>query len=800
MSKKQIFFTLIFLLTFIISLFIKQIIIKYAQPYLSNLIEKNVTITKLTFFPLNVNAYIDQQDNKIQIRYIRYAPLTFKIDFNGDIQAFDKYQPLKTTTHILANVVYDKNLHIYANSKIYASNLYTHIINIDDQWTINTQINHLNIDKFKKDNDYKIANITGLIDSNITLKYFNNKIDTNLSLIHNMINIKNAKIIYDINNSTAIFDINSSKISTKNLQIYDNINIYGSFISKNNFLLKANSNLFGSNTFIKIDNDNLTLKAKNLKLKKVLKSLKQKTNLNANLDLYAYGNKQKFSFNLSSKDILKNELLKIKGNLNFGKKLELNASSSNLSSNTRLHINGKSISFQSTNLDIQKLASELNIAQTINGHLSLQINGNTDKLKIKIKSSDFKSNYKYASLNQKTFISLNALYTQKDIQINSYIKNKSILIKNLKTTYNIKKNLLINKGNIKLYYDEYTKKLQIDTTTKLEKPFFTKAKITQDKDMINIKSFSYIDGDIISSFDINIKELSTYKALTGIDLYGNLKISGDYTDALNINSQSFGGNLDIKFKNKKLNIYLTNLQLKKVLTIIQKGDKVDNGLLNGSIDYDLDKHFGKTNIDIKDTTLNGIDLDKILSNIKNTMGLNIFKLGQDTIHNYKKNNKSTDIKHLQFNTTLKNQVLHLNDTALSTKKFRIVAFGDINQTGEINKLDIHIINIQGCSILQQDFKGNIKDPKLKSTTSAVFDIAQEIPSSLLNTTQNILEFGTKIVDKTATYTIQKTRLTDKNISITSDTIHFGANTIKKTSNMVGLKQCKIIYDGKVKAP
>lgn len=283
--------------------------------------------------------------------------------------------------------------------------------------------------------------------------------------------------------------------------------------------------------------------------------------------------------------------------------------------------------------------------------------------------------------------------------------------------------------------------------------------------------------------------------------HGPLKLEAHYTDALNITSDTFGGEFNIKLNKALVTVELNDVDMKKVDYLISKDVLFSKGVLNANATYHIKDKAGKSDLILKDSILNGVNIDEKISTLNDVLGLNIINMSKSLISNFSDAQQSqTTIEHMQFDTTFKNKNIKLDDVALRTKKFLIVALGDLKDNGDINSLGISIVDKNGCAIITQALSGNIKDPKTAQTTSTIVNIVERVPKSILKTGRKILNFGTETIDDVASFGVQNILRTDRNVSIASDVVSESSSLIDSTSNIIVPKGCKVIYDGKVKHP
>ncbi len=605
---------------------------------------------------------------------------------------------------------------------------------------------------------------------------------------------------------------------------------------KDKWTLDILNNKFGAHSKLTIIDDTITIDSSNIDISSFLEFLDQEPYIYGKASLKAKGDFNKINFDIVSKNSVTNEktigfeqnfdlqssgvfdinkqavtskytlqapLNKIKikatGKIEYMEKLQVSAVSKNFDGHTTLHIEDKQIKINSSKINIQKLLKAINIPQNIYGNLNTYADGTIDNLNIKLSSKNFETKL----YHQKATIICSINYKPDLITIKPYINNNNLKIFSGITTYEPKTKILKVKHNIKASYKKEKLLLKFNAKTRLMPPYNIAGSLTHNDDKIVVESFSYSDGDIKSDFNISIKELKYYKALTKKEFFGPVNIVGKYSDKLNVTSQSLGGETRLIFDDNKITVQLDSLKLSKIKYLIGEKTFIDKGLVNGKINYDLNKKIGDSDINIKNIVLNGIDLNKKLSTINDALGLNVVDLTKRYVKDFRKSDEQTKIKHLQLNLALKDETAKLNDVAFSTSDFRIVALGDIKDDGKIKELELSIVDEQGCAVMSQSLAGDIEDPKVKETTTAIVSIVQSVPSSLWGTGVKILDYATDAIDSTTEYAMDKTHissLTDKKINLTSNIKSSASFLRKNTSDIVMPNNCKVIYNGKVKNP
>ncbi|WP_324171132.1 hypothetical protein [Sulfurimonas sp.] len=716
---------------------------------------------------------------------------------------------------VKANAVLDLSLKLYTDANI-SINLQTKTINI-----LGTEFKDVAIkllhekDNFKLISSFKPPNFHKTsVDANATFK------DGNISA-YTKIGFRNENIILD-----------NLNFNTKNLHT------------------TLHTSSLGGELNITYKEDYLYLDAKNIHLSKVLKTTQQKIkargylNLEAKLDIktldadflfsspWLVYNKQRIekvklsvpnlkykdnkltasykisaffmkkldlkehnisviadgSYNLKSKLLksnfkasvpLKNNLLDMKGKVTYQNNLKLQVSSSSFESQTLLKLEDKNFNFYTRNLNLHALTAALNKPIVFFGYIDVEAKGNLNNMDFNINSEELRRNFKLGRVDNYLSLDIQGNYTPELLSI----KNKLIL--------NYKKEHIPLKLNLKI---------------EPEAPYNSKGSLFHKEDKLVIHSFSYENEQVKSDFLFDVKELNLYRALMANKFRGPMRIEGTYKDALNIKTNSLGGEIRFVLDKQIASLYMKKVDITKVAKLIEQNGILSHGVIDGNATYNIKEKTAKTNIALRDAILTGINIDEKISSINDAMGLNIINLSKSVISNFSDTNSSyTKINHLQLNASLKDKKIKLDDVAFSTDKFLIVAIGDFEQNGDINSLDVSIVNKQGCAIITQALKGNIKDPQTAKTTSTIVNITQRIPTSILKTGRKILNIGTQAIDDVATFGVNKILKADTNISIISDIVSGSSSLIESTSDIIVpdiimSKECRVIYDGKVTHP
>ena len=752
--------TLLSALILSITLAIKPLTISLIESYASLYIDNNVTVTSLSFVDTELSLHVENESNTLNIKVMNLLPVLIDANYVGNINAFKKYHSLNGITQVYATIAYDKNLVIDARTQLYKSNTTFKLVYNKNDLNISSNIKDLDLDEFEKQND-KDLDLSGKLNTKLALHNNNFKIDGKLNLPYLETTKINIFGSYDEKNikATLILKAKDEELILENI-LYDGDE------------LSFETNYLKTPLYVNLLDNRVQYKASNLDLKVVFSTLKQeeliegfvdisgKTNLRTmknyitidskkitkdNISLNSLHVEAKSDINSTKFDLelaLKNKALKLDGELSYIDDIWLKLNSSNFDSKSSFYFSNNKFSFISKHLNLQRLQDALDMDEEILGDVDVEASGSMDDIKFKISSNEVKI-LKISNISKPFLISMTGKFHKNKIYFSPYIKNENYILSRGKNIYDLK-----NK----------------------------KLKLTQ---------------------QLIVREKTN---LVPIQIKADIKLSEPYEAKARLKNDNSSSNIDINLDKKYLFVKLEKLKLITLDNFIDKDSLFEKGYINGDITYNIQTKTAVTNIKIEDAILNGIDLDRSLSNLEDALGLNVVSLGRSIMNNYKDSIQKTYIKHLQLNTYLDHGLISLEDVALSTDKFRIAAFGNIEKDGTIKNLEASILDKQGCSLITQKLVGNIQNPKAKSTSTAIVGVASAIPSALLNTGRKIINFSAKTVDDVATYAVDKTTKDTKKISLASTMMTKSGNVLKSTYDIVLPNECKVIYDGKVKHP
>ncbi|WP_373000188.1 hypothetical protein [Sulfurimonas sp.] len=583
----------------------------------------------------------------------------------------------------------------------------------------------------------------------------------------------------------------------------------GDIYFKDILKLDAKSNNFKGNTTLHLEDKKFDVSMKRLDLEELQKFASVKPQASGLIDIKAKGDFEKVNFsietdakvkkrnihaeadgsyNLKSKLLesnfkasvpLEKDSFDVSGKASYKKHLTLNAYSSSFGAITRLELENKHFKFYTYDMNLHRLATALEKPKILFGLVNVEAQGSLEVIDFKIKSDELRRNMKLERIDNSLSLDLSGQYTPKLLRI---------------------------KDNLVMHYKKEHIPLKLDIKIEPKAPYEAKGFLAHGQDKLVVHSFSYENEQIKTDFLFDVQDLYKYRALMANAFHGPFKIDGEYTDALNITTNSLGGEAKLTLEKSILSIGLKHLDITKVAHLINENDIFICGDLNGAASYNIKEKSAKSDISLKNSVIIGINIDEKISTVNDLMGLNVLSMSKSIFSNFTDANKSqTNINHLQLNTSLKDKNVKLDDVAFRTDKFLIAAIGDFKQNGDINSLDVSIVDRQGCAIITQALSGNIKDPKAAKTTSTLVNIVERVPTSILKTGRKILNFSTETIDDVASFGVNQVFRTDANISITSDVVSESSSLIESTSNIlrpniIMPKGCNVIYDGKVIHP
>lgn len=329
------------------------------------------------------------------------------------------------------------------------------------------------------------------------------------------------------------------------------------------------------------------------------------------------------------------------------------------------------------------------------------------------------------------------------------------------------------------------------------------------KDTMHFNNLRYKNKRLKTDLRLDIKELQIYNKISKQELYGPLAISGkfDHKDDkadLALMSESLGGRVDLRLKDKELLLNLQNLLAVKIGRMLKDKKGAKQGELNGRLQYNLESKKGGLELSASNIMMKGIDIDKSLKELNDILGLNIFSMGKTLVKKRTRKdddlNLTTEISQAELDITITPELIISKDIAIATKHNRFAVNTSLKHDGEIQNFEVAILDLQGCAILTQKLKGNISDPELVHTRGTSVVILVQTPEQILKTGGKIIDAGAGIIDSATSLLWKKGLRQDSKVTLVKDTLSKGKNVFSSGKGMLVSGKCDVYYKGKVKHP
>ena len=789
MLKSFVPWTLFFALLITIAALFKPVSKLLISSYASIVLDANVSVDSLEIMNSTLTASIDKKENIVHLKLLNIAPVELQVVYDGDVSAFKKYQPLQGRAHLQADLIYDKTLR---------------------ELRFKAQSKQLKLQKqILKD----ISLHASIKEKNFTM---------------------NGSFVAPFTGKT---EIKSAGTIGKGLQAQADIDFADTHIHLSSIeltqakKLSLKSSVFDGEIVASLENKKLTYHLRHINTKKLLRFAQKHLPLSGYVNVDGVLNLVSMSGNFSAsseelkayKQILKKlsidgrnclktldfrlhtQVMKqqvgLEGNVDYAKEPKITLFSTQFESESRLVYEKGHFWLTAKHLNAEALQEAFGLKKYVDAEVDVTAQGTLKAIDFTVESPSLRV-VKYTKYFKNTAaVKVSGNFTKGIVQFQTELHNENFRFVSQEALYNIKSKELKLPAKLELLADKQKRLIDIQLQTLLREPYTSKALIVHGKDKIVINDFAYTQEEgVKSDFLVDIQDLQKYKIITRVDMKGALRVRGKYDKNLLITTNSLGGMLQVEVEKDALFMTLRGLELQKIDNMLNKDTLFSKGIVSGSISYHIPTKSASSYITISDAVLNGIDIDAKLSNIEDTLGLNIVQLGREVLKTFEYSKQRTIIQKAQINLSLNKKIVTLNDVALATKKFRIAALGSIYDNGDIIHLSVNILDKQGCAILTQELSGNIRSPQITNSSGALVDLVSHVPSALVNTGRKLINFGTNSVDKVSTFAINTARISDKKISLTNDIVHGAGSLITDTSAIVLPYGCKVIYRGKVKQP
>ena len=266
-------------------------------------------------------------------------------------------------------------------------------------------------------------------------------------------------------------------------------------------------------------------------------------------------------------------------------------------------------------------------------------------------------------------------------------------------------------------------------------------------------------------------------------------IHGKYRDKrIYMTSTSLGGLITIIYKDHRYRVSVDSVDLVTFVELLGNKKYVKSGTINGTVYYDKRPRTGYTKLVVSDAVLQGLDLDKKLSTISDALQFDFARAMTRTIVD-SNSSEITNIDHMQFDITLRNNYITTNDLALRTENYRLSVGANVHKKGQIDYFDVNLLDKNGCSVITQTLEGDVRKPKVKDTTTAVINIARSAPSGMFS-------MGVKMMN----YASKQNMVQEKNMLGTKQMMLQADHYMQETSEVIMPMHCSVVYNGEVKHP
>ncbi|HIC43923.1 MAG TPA: hypothetical protein EYO73_06420 [Sulfurimonas sp.] len=166
---KKIFLFLLILL--LLGIFFKPISISILEGALSSLLDTPVKTLQFNVLSLDLYASIKNEKNIAHIKVNSLYPLGVDVTYEGNIDAFKVYHPLKASSSLTGTVYYKDHLEINANLLTMDAKTRIQVLEKKDDWLVDVNISSLCLGKLQEENNISV-DLDGKLD--ILLRFHTN--------------------------------------------------------------------------------------------------------------------------------------------------------------------------------------------------------------------------------------------------------------------------------------------------------------------------------------------------------------------------------------------------------------------------------------------------------------------------------------------------------------------------------------------------------------------------------------------------------------------------------------------------
>ena len=504
------------------------------------------------------------------------------------------------------------------------------------------------------------------------------------------------------------------------------------------------------------------------------------------------------------------EELHLKGDFSYIEDLVLVANTKDFGGKLRAELQGEQIDVKGKNIKIQRLLSQLKTPSYLKGKADLYMRGNFDKQSFSLQSRRLTLDKKETGLDENLSCAIKGNLNSKRLYIQPEIINRYLHIEDGNISFKMQEEELSVRLPIRVKHEDQHLNLELKTELGLKKGIEGRLELRNEKDFFILKDLSYKEKKLYTKAQLHINDLNAYAKILKQEFYGPVDIDAKvkYADEkpdLSLTTDSLGGELNVLLKDKDLEVKLEDILVTKVGYLMKKDEGAStSGKVNGLLLYNLKKKQGDMELTGRDIQVKGIDIDKTLQEYQDILGLNIFAMGDTLVKSrLTKNddmNLSTQVKHVELDVEITPELIISKDVAMATANNRFAMNTSLKHNGDIKDFEIAILDIQGCAVVRQKLKGNIKSPKLVDTKGTAVVVLGQAPIQILNTGGKIVTAGAGLLDSAASFVWEKGLRQDSKVTLVKDTLTKGSNIFSSGKDMIVSGECKVFYTGAVQAP
>lgn len=561
------FLTFLFLLLLTLVLFIKPLTSYLLQTYLSSLLEAPVKIQVLKLLSLDVQASIKEDGNIANIKINTLYPLDADIRFEGNIDAFKVYHPLKAQSELLGNVYYKDSLIVKAELFTMGAKAKVKVTQEEDDWAVDANVSHLDLAQLQMENNLSLQ-LSGHVDAEVD---FHSEKDSVITIT------SDKMMVYQKSFEDVSFELKAIEDDIRAYAFFkaEDIDYKGIWLHYNKesakFDGKIDLSLEDEKTPIKITLEgehnsfkllaqvDATIAKSHIKLKDIVYDLKTKeTSIGVLLDLHEI---ERHHFLLSLIGIDLQGDFNAKGDISYtDKAVSADLKTKSLGGEFILSYKDKDLQWKATRLSLEKVGHLLKRKERLSAELDTHGRYSKNRLQGELTSKLLQiDKTKIEDIKLKAHGTLEEIEVQLQLKTEyATIEKASLQIAGLKT--------LSLEANLSTPYTSSPISLQADASYAQELSTLS-LQGTSDELSLVIPKAVYKEGRVDGNYSAEMEPaLSTLK--------DSIHLNGDFSYEkvfqLLVLTKDFGGLAKAELKGKSLKLDASKMQVKKVLQILDK--------------------------------------------------------------------------------------------------------------------------------------------------------------------------------------------------------------------------------------